>query len=190
MFVIVNLYIWKLVFTKNVMVMTAEEKYEEAVEELVSERIEEIRDLFETAKKDYEDAYNVDDLEDYIDDYIESNNYERWYDMSDFDELMSGNTPFEIAQKIQGGEFDVNDNYFSFDGYGNLVSNTDGAKEDLDESNFLDWCRMNGYVDWSDYFTYADYLSPDDELTEDIVKEILDYDGDMPDLDDFEDDEE
>lgn len=44
-------------------------------------------------------------------------------DMQDFDELMSDNTPSEIASRIfYGGGFNPNHDYFAFDGYANLVS--------------------------------------------------------------------
>lgn len=45
------------------------------------------------------------------------------YSMSDFDEIMDGYSPLDIAQKIYyGGNFDPNSAYFYFDGYANLVS--------------------------------------------------------------------
>ena len=45
-----------------------------------------------------------------------------YYDMGDFDEFMDGYTPMEIAQMIWFGEFNPNDAYFCFNGYGNLES--------------------------------------------------------------------
>lgn len=44
------------------------------------------------------------------------------YDMSEFDEVMDCCTPFEIAQKVAYGEFNPSDDWFTFDGYGNLQS--------------------------------------------------------------------
>ena len=45
------------------------------------------------------------------------------YSMGEFDEIMDGYTPSDIAQKIYyGGGFDPNSAYFCFDGYANLVS--------------------------------------------------------------------
>lgn len=45
------------------------------------------------------------------------------YSMGEFDELMSYNTPSEIASRIfYGGGFNPNHDYFAFDGYANLVS--------------------------------------------------------------------
>lgn len=43
--------------------------------------------------------------------------------MQDFNELMSDNTPSDIASLIfYGGGFNPNHDYFAFDGYANLVS--------------------------------------------------------------------
>ena len=45
------------------------------------------------------------------------------FEMQEFDELMSGETPSEIAGRIfYGGGFNPNHDYFAFDGYGNIVS--------------------------------------------------------------------
>lgn len=44
------------------------------------------------------------------------------YDMSEFDEVMGYCTPLEVAQKVAYGEFNPSDDWFTFDGYGNLQS--------------------------------------------------------------------
>ena len=45
------------------------------------------------------------------------------YSMGEFDEIMSCETPSEIASRIfYGGGFNPNHDYFAFDGYANLVS--------------------------------------------------------------------
>lgn len=50
-----------------------------------------------------------------MDDYI--------YSMDEFDEIMGGMTPLEIAQRIfYGHEFNPNHDYFWFNGYANLES--------------------------------------------------------------------
>lgn len=52
-------------------------------------------------------------------------NFENYvlYDMCcDFDEMMEGYTPTELAQRIFFGDFNPNDNYFYFNGYANLES--------------------------------------------------------------------
>lgn len=44
-------------------------------------------------------------------------------DMDSFNEVMAGNEPSEIARSIfYGGHFNPNDDYFYFNGYGNVVS--------------------------------------------------------------------
>ena len=44
------------------------------------------------------------------------------YNMDDFDEMMEGYTPTELAQRIFFGDFNINDDYFYFNGYANLES--------------------------------------------------------------------
>lgn len=57
--------------------------------------------------------------------YCEAANYmDDWiYSMDDFDEIMSGQSPWEIARcAYYSGEFCPAHDYFWFNGYGNLVS--------------------------------------------------------------------
>ena len=72
---------------------------------------------------------------------------DRFYSMDEFDEILDGNTPSELARKIFYGydldysnpdtgkyeEFNPNKAYFRFNGYGNLVS-TDYS----DYSDYID----------------------------------------------------
>ena len=44
------------------------------------------------------------------------------YDMDDFDMVMEGCTPTELAQRIFFGDFTPNGDYFYFNGYANLES--------------------------------------------------------------------
>ena len=44
------------------------------------------------------------------------------YNMCDFDVMMEGYTPTELAQRIYFGDFNPNDDYFYFNGYANLES--------------------------------------------------------------------
>ena len=51
------------------------------------------------------------------------NSYDnRVYYMSEFDEIMSGVEPWEVARSAYYGDFRPWDNYFYFNGYGNLAS--------------------------------------------------------------------
>jgi hypothetical protein len=43
---------------------------------------------------------------------------DRLYDMSMFDEIMSGKTPLEIAHDLEDNNFSTNDDYFQFTIYG------------------------------------------------------------------------
>lgn len=84
-----------------------------------------------------------------------------YYDMDEFDEFMSNYTPMEIAQMIWFGEFNPNDAYFRFNGYGNLES-----------------------ADWHDVVVDAE------DLKDDIIDHLTHhYNGDTPwsDLDDLVD---
>ena len=48
------------------------------------------------------------------------------YNMDDFDMVIGeGYTPTELAQRIFFGDFNINDDYFYFNGYGNLESITE-----------------------------------------------------------------
>ena len=75
-----------------------------------------------------------------------------YYDMDEFDEFMTNYTPTEIARMIYFGEFNPNDDYFRFDGYGNLES--------------LDWQEISAEAE---------------DLVDDIFDHLVNnYDGDTP----------
>lgn len=58
-----------------------------------------------------------------------------WLDMDELDSYLEGYTPTEIAQKCQFGDFNINDEYFRFDGYENLESCNDWEwKRQLDDA--------------------------------------------------------
>ena len=79
-----------------------------------------------------------------------NNDYDSWiYNMDEFNEIMQGIQPERIAFMIHHGDFNPYDDYFSFDGYGNLVSmddytfrneteNGDDIKAALIENNYLE----------------------------------------------------
>lgn len=60
-----------------------------------------------------------------------NNNYDdEIIEMERFDEVMDGSEPSEIARSIfYGGGFNPNDDYFHFNGYGNLESLSDPGSE-------------------------------------------------------------
>lgn len=45
-----------------------------------------------------------------------------YYEMDQFNDFMHGHEPEFIAHRIYFGDFNPMDDYFSFDGYGNLIS--------------------------------------------------------------------
>lgn len=58
-----------------------------------------------------------------------------WFDMDELDVYLEGYTPTEIAQKCQFGDFNINDEYFRFNGYENLESCNDYEwKRELDDA--------------------------------------------------------
>ena len=63
------------------------------------------------------------------------------YSMDDFDEILCGRTPWEIARAAHYGEFCPTDSYFRFNVYGNLESTDNPMRE--------------GWVDTGDLARYA-----------------------------------
>jgi len=52
-----------------------------------------------------------------------NNDYDSWiYSMDELEEVLHDESPITIAKMVQYGDFNINDDYFSFNGYGNLVS--------------------------------------------------------------------
>lgn len=55
------------------------------------------------------------------------------YEMDEFDEVLEGYTPTEIVNRVRYGDFYSTDEYFRFNGYGNLESLTYAdIEEELD----------------------------------------------------------
>lgn len=46
------------------------------------------------------------------------------YENDEFNEIFQNRSPEDIAQVICNGDFSINDEYFTFDGYGNLESSS------------------------------------------------------------------
>lgn len=75
-------------------------------------------------------------------------NDDRWYSMSEFDDLMYGRSPREVAEKITS-DFNINDEYFRFTICG-LESSDDIDYSDYDEAGTLDNLIANPKVDVRD----------------------------------------
>lgn len=118
----------------------------------------------EQAIRNYVEQLNGDDLT-YLLQHM--NSYDgcfeeaTYYDMDEFDEYMSNYTPMVLAQMIYFGDFNPNNDYFHFNGYGNLESadwpDVVAEAEDL-ESDIIDhlvhyysgdtpWPDLDGLVD-------------------------------------------
>lgn len=112
-----------------------EREYRDKIEQILSEST-----LTEELVELYNDADNGDN-------YI--------YSMEDFDEILDGVTPMDLANKIYYGSFMPNQDYFRFNGYANLESS--------------DTC-----YDWFDFGVIADYIfdHKDVETFTDEIEEV------------------
>ncbi len=88
--------------------------------------------------------------------YYELNNdYDSYiYNMDELEEVLHDESPVTIAKMIQYGDFNINDDYFTFNGYGNLKSfnhyefmseteNGNDIKAALIENNRLEYFTEN-----------------------------------------------
>lgn len=80
------------------------------------------------------------------------------YSMWDFDEIMNGQTPEWIANRVYFGDYNPNAEYFTFDGYGNIQS--------IFNYNLRD------YIDVDEIAHYID--NNDNALYNDEIQEIID----------------
>jgi len=69
---------------------------------------------------------------------------DRVYNMEDFDELMSGKSPLEIARDIEDNNFSTSDDYFMWTIYG--VESTDD-KYDVYHSNYSEEAVLDELID-------------------------------------------
>ena len=103
--------------------------------------------------------------------YIITNEYfdkaeyydDRIYDMEEFDEMISGMSPWNIATKIFYGDFNPYHNYFKFDGYSNLQS-FDYISDEVDLEKIADYIIDNDEdFDNSDIREILDEENEEDE---------------------------
>ena len=99
-----------------------------------------------------------------------------YYDMAEFDEFLSNQTPMEIAQMICFGDyFSPNDEYFRFNAYGNLESadwsDVEAEAEDL-KDDIIDHLvtSYSGDTPWSELDHLVD--ADDDTLFDDDFEEV------------------
>lgn len=79
-------------------------------------------------------------LSDY-NEYLTAEGYEGYWDMDELDEFISQMSPAEAFRIGRFSKFSENDDFFTFNGYGNIVSCTARAveKEMHDDAAFLKW---------------------------------------------------
>ena len=91
------------------------------------------------------------DVNSYSDDFV--------YDMEEFDDIMSNSTPSDIANRIFYGDFKPCHEYFSFNGYENLVS-SDYLEDLIHISDLAEYIYNNqdeqSYIDELDEFLHEE----------------------------------
>ena len=100
-----------------------------------------------------------------VNEYFDKTNYydDRIYDMDEFDEIMSGMSPSDIALKIFYGDFRPNDHYFKFDGCANFQS-FDYISDEVDLEEIADYIVDNDEdFDNSDIREILDEENEEDE---------------------------
>ena len=98
-----------------------------------------------------------------------------YYDMAEFDEILSNYSPMQIAQMIWFGEFNPNDDYFRFNAYGNLESADwrDLEAEAEDSKDDIIYHLVNSYsgdTPWPELDHLVD--ADDDAIFDDDFEEV------------------
>lgn len=139
----------------------------------------------EEAIRNYVEGLSTGDLRDVVNDingWDGSLDNLQYYTMDEFDELMGSYTPIEIAQLVSYGDFNPCDDYYGFDGYGNLKSYSDYELDkeiDMYKDDIVD-CLMS-----FDGSLYDDTLQGIVNADEDAL-----FDEDYEEIDEDEDDDE
>ena len=96
------------------------------------------RGFMATQHEEYGDVSERDIVQVYIDEeldvdigmfsdyneYLAENHYETWFLFDELNDMLYGLTPTEIIRVSQFGSFSFNDEYISYDGYGNFCTGT------------------------------------------------------------------
>ena len=137
----------------------------------------------EEALRNYVEHLSGDDLAyllQHMNTYDGCFDYASYYDMDEFDVLMSNYNPMQIAQMIYfGDDFNPNDEYFRFNAYGNLESadrhDVVAEAEDLVD-DILD--HLVNYYDGDTPWAELDYMvdADDDAIFNEDFEEIDDDD--------------
>lgn len=90
--------------------------------------------------------FTIDNLIEYLE-YLEDTNYmdDYIYSMDDFNELHYGVEPCEICRRMHFGDFNPCDDYWKYNGYGNLESLDEWEVEKImnDDADFEEWYAEN-----------------------------------------------
>lgn len=127
---------------------------------------------------DGEDLVN---LLSYINSYDGAFNDEEWFTMDMFDDFMSGKTPLEIATDVMLGDFNPNDDYFRWDGCGNLESGDcgdiyDSALDIRDDMIYHLIASYSGDTPWRELDNMV--KSNDDAIFDENYEEVFDGEED------------
>lgn len=126
-----------------------------------NEKIEQIENII--------DNYDLDELVSCCS-YLDGDN--AIYSMDDFDELLGGREPWDIARIAYYGEFCPTDSYFRFNVYGNLESTDNPVREGWVDTNIL----AEYAVDYNDDFgvneirTLLDQWEEKEENNEEVAE--------------------
>ncbi len=107
--------------------------------------------------KSYLESLNEDSLLYIYNNYLENEDKydDSIYSMEDFDEILDGVSPWEIARMCFYGDFKPADRFFKYNGYGNLVS--------------MDY--VSSEIDIDDIVRYI--IDNNDSLYDEAIEEIL-----------------
>ena len=95
---------------------------------------------------------SIDMLSDYNEYLLENNDADN-YIYDDLEEMLQGMNAMEVIRCTYFGNFNFNDNYYMFNGYGNVDSMTDTEVERLmqNDTDFLKWyIEKNDLIDWDE----------------------------------------
>lgn len=115
--------------------------------------------------KENEDLFNevLEEMDNY-NGYLGDN---RTYYMEDFNELLNGKEPLELASMIAFGEFNPYHDYFYFNGYGNIKSSPY-----IDYSDLLNIYTVDDIADFIEEDSFPYCLKGEEEI-EKIFNELL-----------------
>lgn len=101
--------------------------------------------------------------------YLDENRYQedKIYFLEDIDEILGDIKPSEMLQLFANGIYNSSDDYFRFDGYGNIIT--------MDEFDVLDHIDVNNITEYLLKYQPINLLSECDDIYE-LFKEWWDED--------------